>query len=177
MTDKHPQIILAAHARVAQMQTTEDGLVIQPGVDKPISREAAVNRATRELTAELSEGSALWKTIDRMEGAKKFVGTVTRVTREKSSTRGIVELYTGTDRETQGVDLGYEKVRTDRTDSDSGLMVASEAKSLIGHRVLVYMVLEETSRGNTKVRVLVHLNDLGVDDRYDPDTRKVIVQG
>ena len=50
-------------------------------------------------------------------------------------------------------------------------MVASEAKALIGHRVLVWVVLEPwASDANRKTRVLVHLMDLGADDRYDADT-------
>lgn len=170
----HTDIILAAYARVAQMESTEDGLIVLPGVDKPVSRAAAVERAVRELTAELSEGSLLWKTIDRMAESKKFVGTVVGVKREKSSTRGVVELFTGTKQEIDGMDPGYERVRTDRTDSASGLMVASEAKSLIGHRVLVYVNVEDMRNSTKKVRVLVHLVDLGEDDRYDPSTRKVV---
>ena len=176
----HAQIIMAAHDRVAKLETTEDGLVRVPGIEKAVPRQVAVSKSIRELVAELSEGSASWKLIDRMTGQtegvdlKNFVGTIAKVTREKSSTRGKVLLYTGTKKEIDGLDPGYEIVRADRTDDPEGLMVASEAKALVGHRVLVWVVLEpwasDTAR---KTRVLVHLMDLGADDRYDADTATV----
>jgi len=174
------QIIMAAHDRVAKLETTGDGLVKVPGIEKVVPRQVAVSKAIRELVAELSEGSASWKLIDRMTGQtegvelKNFVGTIAKVTREKSSTRGKVLLHTGTKKEVDGLDPGHEIVRTDRTDDPEGLMVASEAKALLGHRVLVWVVLEPwASDTNRTTRVLVHLMDLGADDRYDADTGAV----
>ncbi|ATG52087.1 hypothetical protein CFK38_11555 [Brachybacterium vulturis] len=175
-TADHAQIIMAAHDRVAKLETTEDGLVRVPGIEKAVPRQVAVSKAIRELVAELSEGSASWKLIDRMTGnaegldLKNFVGTIVKVTREKSSTRGKLLLYTGTKKKVDGVDPGYEIVRTERTDGPDGLMVASEAKALLGHRVLVWVILEPwASDSDRKTRVLVHLMDLGADDRYDAD--------
>ena len=179
-TVDHAQIIMAAHDRVAKLETTEDGLVKVPGIEKAVPRQVAVSKSIRELVAELSEGSASWKLIDRMTGnaegveLKNFVGTIAKVTREKSSTRGKVLLHTGTKKEIDGLEPGYEIVRTDRTDDPDGLMVASEAKALLGHRVLVWVVLEPwASDTNRKTRVLVHLMDLGADDRHDADTGTV----
>ena len=183
----HAQIIMAAHDRVAKLETTEDSLVRVPGIEKAVPRQVAISKAIRELVAELSEGSASWKLIDKMTGRaegldlKNFVGTIVKVTREKSSTRGKLLLYTGTEKEVEAgknadgskkyLPAGYEIVRTDRTDDPEGLMVASEAKALIGHRVLVWVVLEPwASDANRKTRVLVHLMDLGEDDRYEADT-------
>src|SRR5690625_2792047 len=118
----HAQIIMAAHDRVAKLETTEDGLVKVPGIEKAVPRQVAVSKAIRELVAGLSEGSASWKLSDRMTGQtegvdlKNFVGTSAKVTREKSSTRGKVLLYAGTKMEIDGLDPGYEIVRTDRTE-------------------------------------------------------------
>src|SRR5699024_7818283 len=64
----HAQIIMAAHDRVAKLETTEDGLVRVPGIEKAVPRQVAVSKSIRELVAELSEGSASWKLIDRMTG-------------------------------------------------------------------------------------------------------------
>ena len=189
-TTDHVQIIMAAHDRVAKLEVTDDGLVKVPGIERAVPRQVAVSKAIRELVAELSEGSASWKLIDRMTGnaegldLKNFVGTITKVTREKSSTRGKLLLYTGTKQDVEDgknadgskkyLPAGYEIVRTDRTDDPEGLMVASEAKALLGHRVLVWVVLEPwASDANRKTRVLVHLMDLGADDRYDADTGAV----
>lgn len=185
-TADHAQIIMAAHDRVAKLETTEDGLVRVPGIEKAVPRQVAVSKAIRELVAELSEGSASWKLIDRMTGnaegldLKNFVGTICKVTREKSSTRGKLLLYTGTNQDVEDgknpdgskkyLPQGYEIVRTERTDDPEGLMVASEAKALLGHRVLVWVILEPWANNpNKKTRVLVHLMDLGADDRYDAD--------
>lgn len=186
MSVDHAQIIMAAHDRVAKLETTEDALVRVPGIEKAVPRQVAVSKAIRELVAELSEGSASWKLIDRMTGnadgpdLKNFVGTIVKVTREKSSTRGKLLLYTGTKQDVEDgknadgskryLPAGYEIVRTDRTDDPEGLMVASEAKALLGHRILVWVILEPwASDANRKTRVLVHLMDLGADDRYDTD--------
>lgn len=181
-TTDHAQIIMAAHDRVAKLETTEDGLVRVPGIEKVVPRQVAVSKSIRELVAELSEGSASWKLIDRLTGnadgveLKRFVGTIVKVTREKSSTRGKLLLYTGTKQEIEGVEPGYEVVRTERTDDPEGLMVASEAKTLLGHRVLMWVIVEPwASNPNKKTRVLQHLMDLGTDDRYDADTSTVEV--
>src|SRR5690625_7256994 len=101
-------------------------MVKVPRIEKAVPRHVAVSKSIRELVAELSEGSASWKLIDRMTGQtegvdlKNFVGTIAKVTREKSSTRGKVLLYTGTKKEIDGLDPGYEIVRTDRTDDPEG---------------------------------------------------------
>lgn len=190
MSVDHAQIIMAAHDRVAKLETTEDALVRVPGIEKAVPRQVAVSKAIRELVAELSEGSASWKLIDRMTGnadgldLKNFVGTIVKVTREKSSTRGKLLLYTGTKQDVEDgknadgskryLPAGYEIVRTDRTDDPEGLMVASEAKALLGHRILVWVILEPwASDANRKTRVLIHLMDLGADDRYDADAGAV----
>lgn len=173
----HAQIIMAAHDRVAKYDVTDDGFVQVPGVEQAVPRQVAVSKSIRELVAELSDGSASWKLIDRLSGTaqgidlKRFTGTIVKVTREKSSTRGKLLLYTGTKQEIDGVDLGYEIVRTERTDNPEGLMVASEAKSLLGHRVLLWVILEPWANNpNKKTRVLQHLMDLGADNRFDPET-------
>ena len=176
----HAQIIMGAHDRVAGLDVTEDGLVRVPGIEKAVPRQVAVSKAIRELVAELSEGSASWKLIDRLTGnadgleLKQFVGTIAKVTREKSSTRGKLLLFTGTKKETDGVEPGYETVRTERTDDPEGLMLASEAKALIGHRVLLWVILEPWANNpDKKTRVLQHLMDLGTDTRYDAETSTI----
>lgn len=55
-----------------------------------------------------------------------------------------------------------EFVRTDRFDTGRGALMARQVKALEGHRVMVYIEMEETSAGR-KVRILRHLIDLGPD--------------
>src|SRR5699024_11512140 len=94
----HAQIIMAAHDRVAKLETTEDSLVRVPGIEKAVPRQVAISKAIRELVAELSEGSASWKLIDKMTGRaegldlKKLVGSIVKVTREKWCKRGTLML-------------------------------------------------------------------------------------
>lgn len=90
-----------------------------------------------------------------------FTGIVMSVTKEVSSTRGIVTLHTGTDRVRSGVPAGCEQVRTDRTDHPYGLMIAKQVKGLIGHRVSVTVEVQNVDGGPMKIRVLTKVNDLG----------------
>ena len=107
-----------------------------------------------------SETSQIAKAIDQIEKCKVFSGSVVAVKKEQSSTRGIVTLNTGTDRVKEGLDAGCEQVRTERTDNPFGLAMARKARELIGHRVLVWVEVEEI--GDRKVRVLRHLESLGL---------------
>lgn len=102
---------------------------------------------------------------EQIAKAKTFIGTVTDVKKEQSSTRGVITLFTNTEQARDGLPAGHEQVRTDRTDSGvAGKALALKARSLIGHRVLVHVEIEEYQgkNGPGKVRVLRHLEDLGV---------------
>lgn len=90
---------------------------------------------------------------------KSFIGTVLSVKKEESSTRAIVTLHTGTDRDPDG----NETVRTDRTDDPDGLLMAKKVQSLKGRKVRVYVQLETMKGSDRKVRVLRHVVDKGVD--------------
>ncbi|WP_298349360.1 hypothetical protein [Ferrimicrobium sp.] len=90
--------------------------------------------------------------------AKRFVGTITKVVKEASSTRGVVYMDCNpSDRHPDG----KETARTDRTDNPNGLRVAHLAQSLLGHRVLFTVKLEVMPNGD-KVRIIKHVQDLGV---------------
>jgi len=90
---------------------------------------------------------------------KSFIGTVLSVKKEESSTRAIVTLHTGTDRDPDG----NETVRTDRTDDPDGSLMAKKVQSLKGRKVRVYVQLETMKGRDRKVRVLRHVVDKGVD--------------
>lgn len=61
---------------------------------------------------------------------------------------------------------GLELIRTERTDVLDGHMMAKEAVGLVGHRVLVFKVNEPIKNSTNNVRVVKHLQDLGVYDSY-----------
>lgn len=102
------------------------------------------------------------KAKTQLDACKVFSGTVVDVKKEQSSTRGLVTLNTGTDREKDGLNAGEEQVRTERTDNPEGLAMAKKVRELKGRRVLVWVEVEEIKGGSSKVRVLRHIQDIGV---------------
>lgn len=164
------QIIMSAIQQVNSLPRSESGLYIMPPFEKPISRAAAMNVTIRDLVNELSERSSSSLLIEKLTGpdTKHFSGVLLNVQKEASSTRAVLTLETGTDRESKDsiskevLPAGQEQVRSERTDSsDAGRALAMQAKSLVGHRVLVTVHLEAMSNGKGKVRVLQDIRDLG----------------
>lgn len=123
---------------------------------------ASVTEKAIEIAVMCSDGSDVAKALESIGKAKVFVGHVVSVKKEASSTRGVVTLYTGTDREKDGVPAGCEQVRTDRTDAPLGLSMARKVRDLIGHRVVVWVEVEEYNGGQGKVRVLRHVESQGL---------------
>ena len=136
------------------------------------------------------------KAIDEIDAASKFISLVSLVKKEASSTRGVVyfqpipkgekgqhpapqftydqilaihaEQAAARNAGQKPPDLpeGLEAIRTERTDVIDGLLLAKEATSLVGHRVVVYKINEPIKNGTLKVRVLRHLTDLGAYPGY-----------
>lgn len=130
--------------------------------------EAAVTSKAVEIAVMLGENSDVSKAINSIENCKIFTGTVTAVTKEQSSTRGIITLFTGTEQTRDGIPAGHEQVRTERTDNPVGRALAIKARELIGHKVTVWVEVEAYNNGAGKVRVLRHIADRGVDPTYAP---------
>lgn len=126
--------------------------------------EAQVRNRAMNIAAMLGERSSVSRALERMEGASVFVGTIVGGRIEQSSTRMQIDIMT------DKAEGKIEQIRTDRTDSPEGKAVANLARSLKGHRVLVYKGMEQMAGSqDRKVRVLVHLVDLGVDaDQAQP---------
>ena len=126
-----------------------------------------VEEMAATITTMVSPASRLSHTIDAVENSKVFRGAIVQIRRERSSTRGVLTLFTGTDRANKdaisgdALPAGCEQVRTARTDDPSGLRMARRAQDLIGHDVLVWVEIEEYNNGNGKLRVLRHVEDLG----------------
>lgn len=114
------------------------------------------------VTAMLAPGSVYARRAEAVAGAKVFPATVLGITKEQSSTRGLVTLKTAPSQYNQD---GTETARTDRTDTFEGLKMAQRIRALKGHRVMVWVTLEEfdSARGKSKVRVVTHVEDMGED--------------
>lgn len=122
------------------------------------------------LTGSDSRLSQRLELIDRafdktFEPSKGFVATITGFDLEASSKRVQLTFSSLRDGEVQ-----TENARTDRTDTPSGALMARHARSLVGHRVVVYLEMEPINSGpqkGNKARVVRYLHDLGRDTTFE----------
>lgn len=108
-------------------------------------------RPSLEVAVELAaQARDLEDVLARLADAVRFAATVEAVDYERTSTRAVVTVRAGDE---------PEQLRTDRTDSSWGLLVARRAKRLVGHRVLIHKALEDAGT-DRRVRVLVWLDPI-----------------
>lgn len=155
-------IILASVNAVNAESKTDDNV--------PFEAKVAMKAST--ITAMVDPRSNISKVVQGVAKAKAFTGIVLGIRKEQSSTRGIVTLKTGTTAEHKGCDPGTEEARTDRTDNPVGKAMANHIRTLVGHRIAIRIEVEEydapnVSGGKGKVRVIRHVEDLGVSDDVD----------
>ena len=149
MTDARTAIITAA--------VTAAGPV---GDDTDDTWTARVGDLAARITVMCQDGSDVAAIVDGIGVAKRFTATVLAVTREQSSTRALVRLRTAP---SQFHADGLEDARSERTDRPSGLAMARRLTMLVGHRVLLWVEVAVMNGGAGKVRVIRHVEDLGVD--------------
>lgn len=148
------QIILAAVNAVGP----DDG-----SSDTPWATQVASKAADIYVLA-YGERSAAVKAITGIENSKVFTATVLDVTKEQSSTRGLVKLKTAPSKFHED---GIEVARTERTDDPSGRAMARALRAIKGHRIVIWVEVEEINGGASKVRVIRHFEDLGPDTSED----------
>jgi len=120
-----------------------------------------VAESAGRIAAMLDPHSEVSRAIGHLEMAKVFPATVVDVRREASSTRALVTLRTKvSDRHPDGL----ETARSERTDDPLGLVMARRLASLKGHRVTLWVELQQM-QGNAdrRVRIIRHVEDLGPD--------------
>ncbi|MGC0252651.1 hypothetical protein [Pseudactinotalea sp. Z1748] len=127
--------------------------------ESPDEYQGRIATQAKSIYLMLGERSPVRRKLDALADAKVFTGVVTKVVREKSSTRGKITLKT---QPSKHYPDGLEPVRTERTDGadGEGLALAKRLSGLKGHRVLVWVEMQETSDGN-QVRIVQHVEDLG----------------
>jgi len=120
-----------------------------------------VTETAGRIAAMLDPRSEVSRAIGCLELAKVFPATVVEVKREASSTRALVTLKTKvSDRHPDGV----ETARSERTDDPLGLAMARRLTSLKGHRVMLWVELEQMgANADRRVRIIRHVEDLGLD--------------
>jgi hypothetical protein len=151
MEDNNQIIIAAINATGAQ------------GEDLAAWRLRVIENAA-SFAAMLSPSSDVSKAVASVLNSKVFTGTVLSVEKEKSSTRGLATLKT---RVSEHSPDGTETVRTECTDSEYGRSMARRLRSLIGHKVIVWVEVQTMSNSTNKVRVVSHVEDLGEDDSVE----------
>jgi hypothetical protein len=128
------------------------------GDDLAAWNESVSDMAAR-ITAMCSPTSSIAKIVAGVANSKVFTATVMEIKKESSSTRGLVTLKT---RPSKFHEDGIEQARTERTDSPDGLAMARRLRGLVGHRVAIWVEVEEINDGANKVRVVRHVEDLGL---------------
>ncbi|MEJ7648609.1 MAG: hypothetical protein WKF57_06080 [Nakamurella sp.] len=158
-------IIAAAHAVAGPIAADADPAVAVK------EQRARVIEAITDL-AILADDDESWanKAINSVvgENVKRFSGVVVSVDKEKATTRGIVSLKTKVHPEY--APDGIEQVRTERTDDPVGLAMAKRLRSLVGHKVLLRVEMEQfvNKAGSArKSRVVRHVQDLGIDEEAE----------
>ena len=111
-----------------------------------------------EITVMCSDRSRVARRVQSVSNSKVFTAAIVGGKLEASSTRGVVNLRTKPT--TQHPD-GIEQVRTERTDTPDGMTMWDQLKALKGHRVVLWVEVQEYNGGQGKVRVVQHVEDLG----------------
>lgn len=187
MSDVNSQIILAAlqaAGPVVEITAEERATAAADAKvklrDPQTEWDQRVKSLARSIKVMLREDSGISQQLSALdkciteddERGKVFRATIVSVGKEASSTRGIITLFTGTDREAKDskgtiLPAGHEQVRTERTDNPDGRAIARLAQTLIGHKAAVYIELQPMGGNRTgKVRVLQHIEDLGLDAEH-----------
>lgn len=113
----------------------------------------ANGRPVLEVALELAGAARqLADLLDRLDDCARFAATIDGAELEETSTRLLVTVRTHPNAEP-------EQLRTDRTDTAWGQIIAGRVQRHVGHRVLVHKQLEDAGPGK-RVRVLVWLDAL-----------------
>lgn len=147
--DQRLQIITAAVAAVGGA-AGNDQAAWQARVDEMIAR----------LTAMCAENSPAARLIEQVERSKTFTATIVGGKIETSSTRVVVKLKT---RPSERNPEGVEEARTERTDTPAGREMSQRLRALKGHRVAIWVEIEQIPGSDRRVRVVRHVEDLGLD--------------
>lgn len=127
--------------------------------------DRTVRNGIKRLSSMLGENSGESRLISMLDEAKKFPATVLYVGKENTSGRGFIVLKTKPSKHNEE---GVETCRTEIIkDNEEARALCRWLREIKGHRVLVYLEMQETKSGQ-KVRIIQHAEDLG-EDRFVTD--------
>lgn len=121
---------------------------------------ALVKRNFLRVRMMMEDDSPLVESLEVLDRCRVFDANVVSVEKEERSTRGLVTLKSAP---SSFHPDGLEQVRTERTDSADGRLMAQEMYNLIGHRVRIWIEKVTFSNGgkNGEVRIVRFVQDLG----------------
>lgn len=150
-----------------------------------VDYDQRVKAAAREVKVATAPDSPISKVLADLDlaanpdskDAKIFTATICDYSVQQPSTRLKVLLHTGTTmvNEKDPAPEGYEWVQTEMTRNPDGRAMARDVQALKGHRVTIFLKIESFQQGNItkKMRVLRHIVDGGVNEKYDFGTKRV----
>lgn len=123
--------------------------------------EAAMDEGLRKAASAMNAASRYAKTAQAVLDSSVFRGEYRGYTLEESSTRLIVEIYTGEVNERSKRKDGIEEIRTERTDTFVGKLMRRRLDALPqGATILAFKSLQQMSGSSDKVRILAHFEIL-----------------
>jgi hypothetical protein len=128
---------------------------------RPVQRLWQKKQQRRAL--EVSSPAA--RLIEQVERSKTFTATIVGGKIEASSTRVVVKLKT---RPSERKPDGIEEAHTERTDTPAGRAMSQRLQALKGHRVAIWVEVEQIPGSHRKVRVVGHAEDLGLEREFAP---------
>ncbi|MDA8355649.1 MAG: hypothetical protein M0Z95_04985 [Actinomycetota bacterium] len=145
--------------------TTEQIILAAVGAAGPVGDDRPgwldrVSDLAAEITVLCSDRSRVARRVQGIANSKVFTATIVGGKLEPSSTRGVVNLRT---KATEQHPDSIEQARTTRTDNPDGAAMWARLKQLKGHRVVVWVEVQEYNGGQGKVRVVQHVEDLGME--------------
>jgi len=141
------QIVLAAVSATGPMGNDQNDWMV------------SIQDMAARITAMCTPNSSVAKVIQGVANSKVFTGVVLGIVKEDSSTRGVVTIR---GRPSKFHEDGIETARTERTDSPVGLAMAKRIRRLVGHRIVLWVEVEQIRDGSSKTRVIRHVEDLGM---------------
>lgn len=117
-----------------------------------------VSALAASITAMTDERSSVSAVVEGVSNAKVFTATVLGGKKEASSNRWVVSMKT---KPSTFHPDGLEDARTERAEN-GGLAMANRVRGLVGHKVAIWIEVQTYDNGSGKVRVIRHIQDLGV---------------
>lgn len=128
--------------------------------------DSQVKQNAKKVASLLNEQSPINKTLDSIDGASKFVGTLAYIGLEKKTGRFIAIVKS----ENKAQEVVFEAIRTEIADWQGKVgEVYDFAKSLkenLGHRFVFFKEMQAGKDPNKKFRCLIHAEPIGHDSRF-----------